>query len=385
MKRVISIMAGTRSLLLLAAIPLVSLLLASCGQSSTPQSSSISGQVSLGGTGLSDVTMILSGAGSATVVTDASGNYAFSGLANGSYTITPSKSGLTFSPINSTQTVRGGDITAINFTATSIPTLRISGTVTSAGSALPGVSMMLSGAGSAAATTDASGNYIFDGVENGNYTITPSSTGFDFSPAGSAQTVSGADKTAVNFTATPVSTFSIFGTVTSGGSGLSDVAMILSGAGAATATTGANGNYIFSGLANGSYTITPNKTGFTFSPTSSSQTVSGGNIVNFNFATTSSQAQIVACPPSGTANLTIQDFSFTPPAVTVSVGGIAKWTNFGPSPHTVTSGNTPNHDGKFNSGNLGIGATVCVKFLAAGSYPYFSAIDPLMTGSVTVQ
>ncbi len=385
MKRFIGIMVGNRLLLLLAAIPMISLLVTSCGDTDTPQSSSISGQVSIGGTGLSDVTMILSGAASATVATDASGNYTFSGLANGSYTVTPTKSSLSFSPINSSQTVRGADISAVNFTATAIPTSRVSGTVTSAGSALAGVTMMLSGAGSATATTDASGNYTFNGVANGNYTITPGSTGFAFSPASSAQTVSGLDITAVNFSAAPVSTFSIFGTVSSGGSGLSDVVMILSGAGSAAATTDANGNYIFSGLANGSYTITPGKAGFTFSPTSSSQTVSGGNIINFNFTTASSQAQIVVCPSSGTTNLTIQDFSFAPPAVTVNVSGIVKWTNFGPSPHTVTSGTTPNHDGKFNSGNLGIGANVCVKFLSAGSHPYFSVPDPSMTGIVTVQ
>src|SRR4030066_698503 len=93
----------------------------------------------------------------------------------------------------------------------------ISGQVTSTGSGLSGVTMALSGASSATTITDASGNYTFTGLANGSYTITPSRTGFTFSPTSSPQTVSGADITAVNFTATatqPV-TYSISGQVVS--------------------------------------------------------------------------------------------------------------------------------------------------------------------------
>ena len=68
---------------------------------------------------------------------------------------------------------------------------------------------------------------------------------------------------------------SISGQVTWSGSGLSGVTMALSGASSATTTTDNVGNYTFTGLDNGSYTVTPSKTGFTFSPTSSQQTVSG--------------------------------------------------------------------------------------------------------------
>lgn len=96
-------------------------------------------------------------------------------------------------------------------------------------------------------------------------------------------------------------------------------------------------------------------------------------------------ATVVACPSSGTTNVTIQDFSFTPTPVTISVNGIVKWTNNGSSIHTVTSGSTPTSDGKFNSGNLATGSTVCVIFQSAGSYPYFCSPHPFMTGSVTVQ
>ena len=161
--------------------------------------------------------------------------------------------------------------------------------------------------------------------------------------------------------------------------------MVLSGSSSSTVITDASGNYAFTGLDNGSYTITPSRTGFTFSPTSSPQTVSGADITAVNFITTAGlSALIVQCPQSGTTNVSIQDFSFAPDNVTISANGIVKWTNNGPSTHTVTSGTTPTPDGKFNSGNLGTGATVCVQFLGIGTAQYFCSLHPFMTGSVTV-
>lgn len=184
-------------------------------------------------------------------------------------------------------------------------------------------------------------------------------------------------------------TYIISGQVTSTGSGLSGVTMTLSGASSATAITDAGGNYTLTGLDNGSYTITPGRTGYTFSPTSSPQTVSGANITAVNFTATSTlSAQIVTCPPSGTDNVLIQNFLFTPDNVTISVNDIVKWTNNDTVTHTVTSGaggSTGTPDGKFGSGNLGTGGTVCVQFFQAGAYPYFCTPHPFMIGSVTVQ
>ena len=161
--------------------------------------------------------------------------------------------------------------------------------------------------------------------------------------------------------------------------------MELSGTSTATTITDANGNYTFTGLDNGSYTITPSRTSFTFSPTSSPRTVSGADLTAVNFTTTAGPSAliVVPCPTSGTTNVTIQDFSFSD-NVTISANGIVKWTNNGPSTHTVTSGTTPTPDGKFNSGNLGTGATFCVQFLGIGTAQYFCDLHPTMTGSVTV-
>ena len=77
----------------------------------------------------------------------------------------------------------------------------ISGTVTSGG-ALPGVTMTLSGAGSGTTTTDGNGYYIFSNLADGGYTVTPSMAGYMMSPLNRAVTLSGADLTWQDFTAT---------------------------------------------------------------------------------------------------------------------------------------------------------------------------------------
>jgi plastocyanin len=269
----------------------------------------------------------------------------------------------------------------------------ISGVVTSGNTGQPGVTMTLSGDGSATTTTDASGNYTFAGLTNGDYLVTPSKTGLTLIPTNRLQTVSDANISGVNFNDAGVSTYSISGTVTQGGTALPGVTMTLAGAGSATVTTDASGNYTFGGLVNGAYTVTPGKTGYTFTPTGSPLTISSANIPNSNFAATLPQtARIVTCPAtgSGVTLVNIQDFSFSPATVSVNVNGIIKWTNHGPAVHTVTSGTSPTADGVFNSGNVAavITAPVCVQFYVPGSYPYFSATDltatPPMTGVVLV-
>jgi hypothetical protein len=69
-------------------------------------------------------------------------------------------------------------------------TYDISGNVTSGGSPMAGVTITLSGARSDTTTTDSSGNYIFDGLLNGNYTITPVKTGYTFTLANKSVSIS---------------------------------------------------------------------------------------------------------------------------------------------------------------------------------------------------
>ena len=175
---------------------LLMIFLMSCNGGADPTPTySISGKMS--GDVLSGVTITLTGGTTTiTTTTDASGNFSFKGKANGTYTITPFLQGYTFSPTISTVTLSGASVTDTNFTATATS---ISGAVS--GDVLSGIAITLSGTG-LTTTTDASGNYSFSGIMNGNYTVSPSLTGYTFSPTISTITVSGASITGIIFTAT---------------------------------------------------------------------------------------------------------------------------------------------------------------------------------------
>src|SRR5208283_256083 len=66
------------------------------------------------GSGMSGVLVILSGAATGMTTTDSNGNYSFTGLSNGSYTITPGMAGSSFTPLNAT--VNGANSTGNNVT-----------------------------------------------------------------------------------------------------------------------------------------------------------------------------------------------------------------------------------------------------------------------------
>jgi hypothetical protein len=159
----------------------------------------ISGTVSPAALG-AGTTLTLSGAGSATAVADSAGKYTFRGLTDGTYTITPSKTGVTFSPSTQKVTVAGANVTAVNFTAA--PTFRLSGTISppSVGS---GTVVQLQGTKAGTANADKNGNYDFDGFPNGSYTVTPQRAGYVFSPVNRSVTIKGANVSSVNFTGTP--------------------------------------------------------------------------------------------------------------------------------------------------------------------------------------
>ncbi len=333
--------------------------------SSTP-TFSISGSAGTPGASLT--------AGSASATSDASNNYTLSSLVAGTYTVTPTKSGCTFSPASSSVTITSSNVTGVNFTAScTAPTFSISGNAGTSGATVT--------AGASSATTDASGNYSMSGFAAGTYTVTPSKSGCTFSPASSSVTITSANVTA-NFSATcgsgdtqltsgvPVTgqsvalgawkyyyisvpagatnltfattsatadvdiytqynakptsssyicrpytasgnetcsatnpssgtwwvgvygyaagSYTITGTVTtpaatysiSGNAGTSGATVT---AGSQGATSDGSNNYTISGLANGTYTVTPSKSGCTFSPASTSVTVSGANVSAINF------------------------------------------------------------------------------------------------------
>ncbi len=293
---------------------------------STTQTWSISGTTTAGGAG---ATVSLSGAATATTTADASGNYTFTGLVNGSYTVTPTKSGVIFSPVNQAVTVNSANVSGINFTATA-QTWSISGTTTAGGA---GATVSLSGAATATTTADASGNYTFTGLVNGSYTVTPTKSGVTFSPVNQAVTVNSANVSGINFTAT-AQTWSISGTTTAGGAGAT---VSLSGAATATTTADASGNYTFTGLANGSYTVTPTKSGVTFTPASLSPTVNGANVTGVNFtAQLNPTWSISGTTTAGGAGATVSLSGAATATTTADASGNYTFTGLANGSYTVT-------------------------------------------------
>jgi hypothetical protein len=253
------------------------------------QTYSIAGTIS--GSGGVAATVNLSGDATATTTADANGNYTFSGLANGNYTVTPSQFGFTFSPAAQSVSVNSAHVLGVNFTSVG-QGYDITGTISGAGG--PGATVNLTGAVSATTTADANGGYSFTGLINGSYTVTPTKTGYAFTPAGQAVAISGASATA-NFTSA-AQTYNLSGNI----SGPGGAGAIVNLSGAATATTAADGsgNYTFSGLANGSYTVTPSNAGFAFSPSSQTATISSTDVSGFNFTSLPTVASITLNPLS---------------------------------------------------------------------------------------
>jgi hypothetical protein len=154
---------------------------------------------------------------------------------------------------------------------------------------LPDVEMILSGAASRTTKTDKDGGYSFTGLPNGNYKVTPKLEGYFFDPVSKNITIDGADVDEVDFYGEQLEgNYSISGTVvSSGGSiGLNGVTIALSGEANRTTTTDGNGEYEFTGRADGNYTVTPSLKNHAFTPINRDVVVSGENEVVGDFTAT---------------------------------------------------------------------------------------------------
>ncbi len=154
-------------------------------------SGTVSGDVSAG------VTVTLGGDISASTTTGSGGAYSFEDILNGEYTVTPSYKGYSFDPPSRDVTVANASANGINFTAASLK-YAVSGSIS--GAVSKNVSVTIKGAISQTTTSDGDGKYGFTGIPSGNYTVTPSLSGYVFSPASKDISVYGTDVSGVNFT-----------------------------------------------------------------------------------------------------------------------------------------------------------------------------------------
>jgi plastocyanin len=75
-------------------------------------------------------------------------------------------------------------------------------------------------------------------------------------------------------------------------------------------------------------------------------------------------------------------YAFKASKITISAGTKVTWTNTTDAAHTITSTGTP--PSKFNK-QLATGAKVSITFSKKGTYHYFCAIHPYMTGTIVVK
>ena len=85
-------------------------------------------------------------------------------------------------------------------------------------------------------------------------------------------------------------------------------------------------------------------------------------------------------PVAGDPQVVIENFSFTPPTLTVTVGTTVTWVNHDDIVHTVTS-----QDKTFASSPLDTNDHFSFRFTTPGTYAYYCAIHPIMTGQIIVK
>jgi hypothetical protein len=212
------------------------------------------------GASLSGATVSYNG-GSTT--TDSAGNYSFASVPAGTYSVTASLTGY----LNRTGavTVTAGANTQFDVQLTTAG--QVTGTVKhSDGTVAVGANVEVrSGDLSTVVnkTTNSSGVYNSGWIAIGNYTITASQSGYNNAQT-TATANSGQTTTAALLTLTPTGTTSagkISGKVTNASGGAALSGATVSGA-LGTKTTDTSGNYSFTNVAAGTYTLTASKTGF---------------------------------------------------------------------------------------------------------------------------
>jgi len=77
-------------------------------------------------------------------------------------------------------------------------------------------------------------------------------------------------------------------------------------------------------------------------------------------------------------NVTIQDSTYKPASLQISLNDTVRWTNLDSFNHTVLGTN-------FSSGNISSGKSYEHKFTETGTFNYYCTIDPSMKGVVMVK
>jgi hypothetical protein len=155
--------------------------------------------------------------------------------------------------------------------------------------------------GTRTATTRSDGTYTMVDLDAGTYSVQPVRSGYRFTPE-SRQVTIGPDAAGIDFAAEHVYTLS--GRVTENGKGLAGVRV---NAGDRSTTTGAGGRFNLAGMAAGQYTVTAERSGYTFQPAQAQVTLGPGNAsVEFRAIGTYTVKGRVLLNKQGLAGVTVQ-------------------------------------------------------------------------------
>ena len=247
------------------------------------RTASIMGTVTVENMGLAGVTVRLSGMADSETATDDSGQYSFTGLRSGTYSVEISgfdTDEVSFSSTSGAATVGVGESKVVSFDGTYLRTAGIQGQVSVDGEGLGGVTVTLMGEGAEeASVTDAGGLYAFSQLKSGAYTVAISgydTDDYEFETTSKSVTVATGETANVPFEGTLLRTAGIAGRVSVGGMGLDGVTVTLAGAAEATATTANGGQYAFAGLAAGTYVLSianPDEVAYNFAEDEMQKTV----------------------------------------------------------------------------------------------------------------
>ena len=256
---------------------------------------------------------------------------------------------LSGSPVSfTTQTIKG--VQYAFFTAAAGPyvarygagSFTVSGTISGTGGNAATVTLASGTTTVATTTASTAGAYSFSSVANGSYTVTPTKTGFSFTPTSQVVTVNGANVTVAAFSSV-AQTFTVSGTISGTGGNTATVTLNSGTTTVATTTASTAGAYSFSNVANGSYTVTPTKTGFSFTPTSWAVTVNGASVTVPAFSS-AAQTFTVSGTISGaggnTATVTLTSGTTTIGNVTSSTAGTYTFSSIANGSYTVSPSKT---------------------------------------------
>ena len=292
-------------------------------------------------------------AGTVSTTADASGNYTLAGLAAGTYSVVASKSGCTFSPTSLSVTV-GPSATGKNFTASCTSgDLQLTSGVAVTGQSVAASAwkyyyiVVPSGATNLTlATTSATGDvdiYTQSGAK-------PTSSSYICRPYTSSgnESCSATNPAAATWWlgvyGYAAGSYTVTGTYTLGGttytvSGNAGTASATITAGTKTATSDASSNFTLTGLANGTYTVTPTKSGCTFTPATRSVTVASANVTGVTFT--------ASC---GTGTTLFTDgFESTGWSIADTSGTAGNWTFAASGTHPTTAAHGGTKLAVFNS------------------------------------